>query len=196
MTPAEDEDEGDDLPGRMPDAFPTAIKAAGVIWVVGAALGLVQGAVLYVTDPLANRRGIDGCGLCCLCWTVDLLFLAIGYETINWRIGWTTAANGVLSILVGWAHAAVAVLAIQAAIGGRPARPVDVYLLGGSSALSSVVLTIAGVLALAGWRRYLAARAAGDEVGLSQEEADYGDRPGRPDDEADSEPDAPGEGQS
>jgi hypothetical protein len=155
------------------DVFPAAIRAAGIIWVASALLGILHAAVLFASDPLGNRGGIEWCGQCCLCGTVNLVFLAIGYETINWRIRWTTAANGVVSIIVGWAHAALAVLVIQAALGGRPARPFEVYSLGVVSAVLSIALIVAGVLALVGWRRYSLQSAEMRASDMSQEQADF-----------------------
>jgi hypothetical protein len=171
-------------PARPTGDFPTSIKVAGLIWLGTGILGLIRNAVLFANDPIARNGGMQGCGLCCFCGIVDLMFLGIGYETISWRVRWSTFANGVASIIVGWAYAAQAVLVIQATLEGRAIRPLETWLIGGLSAFMSVALVAAGVLAIAGWRRYSLSRAGSQRLAeSSQEQADFGELSHHPEDE-------------
>jgi hypothetical protein len=165
-------------------SFPTSIKVAGLLWIGSGVLGLFQIVFVFAGDPLSGRGGMDGCGLCCLCGMTDLLFLAFGYETTFWRIRRSTAVNGIVSIVVGWAYAAQAVLVIHASFGGRAASTFETWLFGGLSALIGLALVAAGVLAIAGWRHYSHSRAGHGRLSeMSEEQADFDDLSTQPPDD-------------
>jgi hypothetical protein len=160
------DDEDDDLSIRHETPFPSSVRAAGVIWIVIGALILFNAAVqLLVTVASASTPqggGAYAVGGMCVVILLALFgaaFIFVGVQTAR-GTAQDTLGNAIGSIIFGLLNGGSGIVFIASGLTRGGGAGAVLVIAGLVSAIATIALVVAGIVALMGRENYKAWRRA------------------------------------